>query len=110
MGLDSPRPNVTFKLENSSKKKQISVQSQIHLTQNGVKPKRVEEPSETVARVARANCCLMPNAPENYDVMKMAVGDGSEYIVHPKSKVFRIRRKFFALNFLQSVTEDFMSI
>lgn len=42
--------------------------------------------------------------------MKKAVGDGSEYLKMPSRKAFRIRLKFLHNNFLQGVTEDFMSI
>ena len=41
--------------------------------------------------------------------MKRAVGDGSEYFQMPSRKAFRIRLKFLTNNFLQGVTEDFMS-
>ena len=41
--------------------------------------------------------------------MSRAVGDGTEYYHNPSHKAFRIRLKFLNNNFLQGVTEDFMS-
>lgn len=75
-----------------------------------MKPKRIELPKETVKRVVRANCCLQPKSPEKSEIMQLAVGDPAEYLLNPKSKVLRVRRKFFSTNFLQNVTEDFMVI
>lgn len=61
-------------------------------------------------RVVRANCCLLPQNPEDFNVLSKAVGDGSEYYKMPYQKAFRIRHKFLSNNFLQGVTEDFMAI
>ena len=61
-------------------------------------------------RVVRANCCLLPQNPEDINVLSKAVGDGSEYFTTPHSKAYRIRLKFLNNNFMQGVTEDFMAI
>ena len=58
------------------------------------KAKRVEDITTILNRVVRANCCLKPQHPEEFDVMKKAVGDGSEYFHKPSRKAFRIRLKF----------------
>ena len=43
-------------------------------------------------------------------MMRKVVGDGSDYYQSPHKKAFRIRLKFLNNNFLQGVTEDFMSV
>lgn len=41
--------------------------------------KRIEDITTIINRVVRAGCCLKPKNPEQFEVMKKAVGDGSEY-------------------------------
>ena len=43
-------------------------------------------------------------------MMMKVVGDGTDYYQSPNKKAFRIRLKFLNNNFLQGVTEDFMSV
>lgn len=61
-------------------------------------------------RVGRAKCCLKPQNPEARSTLENAVGDGSDYYYRPSHKASKVRYKFLQNNFLQNVTEDFMSI
>ena len=72
--------------------------------------KRIEETKQIVDRVMRANCCLQPSSPESREVLSQAVGDVNEWRNNPNLKAYRIRHKFLSNNFLQGVTEDFMSV
>ena len=67
---------------------------------NSVQAKKVEDISTILNRVVRTNCCLKPQNPEEFEVMKRAVGDGSEYFQMPSKKAFRIRLKFLNNNFI----------
>ena len=58
----------------------------------------------------RANCCLEPQQPEQHSVLSQAVGDVLEWRSNPNIKAYRIRNKFLSNNFLQGITEDFMSV
>ena len=62
--------------------------------------KRIEDITTIINRVVRAGCCLKPKNPEQFEVMKKAVGDGSEYFQMPIKKAFRIRLKFLNNNFI----------
>ena len=68
----------------------------------------MEDVNVIVNRVVRANCCLQPQNPEELRIMQKAVGSHVDYFSNP-TKAMRIRLKFLHNNFLQGVTEDFMS-
>jgi len=53
-----------------------------------------------VDRVTRANCCLQPENPEQTEVLKRAVGDGSEYLSKPAANAHRIRLKLLNNKFM----------
>ena len=91
------------------KKKQNQFNSRRLTEGSQLKAKKVEDTAVIIDRVVRANCCLLPQNPESTRIMAKAVGNFDEYVKNP-TKAMRIRVKFMQNNFLQGVTEDFMSV
>ena len=53
--------------------------SEIGDVNNSFKAKKVEDISTIINRVVRKNCCLKPQNPEDVEMMRRVVGDGSDY-------------------------------